>query len=286
MNQIPANFPIETDIVISEGMTHREIGEYLESHAVVSYSFLFRVILAHQYADDHVQAGTYRFKKPFKVREVADALVRGDYQSPLNKITFPEGFRVRDFDTYALLSTHSPLLLDELIQYEGRLFPDTYFIKSNTTPTELVALMLNTYEKRLTPLRDRILQSGFTEEEIIVLASILEREATSMGMVSGVLHNRLRLNMPLQVDAVFEYLIGKTSAELTDSDLHIESPYNTYTHTGLPPTPISNPGMVAIEAALAPTAHSFLYYLTDSDGTFHYAKTFEEHKQNKLRFLK
>jgi UPF0755 protein len=204
------------------------------------------------------------------------------------KITFPEGFRVRDFKTF-FPATSSSQSLEFLIQYEGRLFPDTYFIKNSTTVHELVDVMQSTYESRLTPLRERIKESPFTEEEILILASILEREAndeTSMRMVSGVLHNRLKINMPLQVDAVFEYLIGKTSAELTEADLDIDSPYNTYTNTGLPPTPISNPGILAIEAAIAPTDHSYLYYLTDADGVFHYANTFDEHRQNKARYLR
>ncbi len=287
-SQIPPNFPLETDVVISEGMTHREIGEHLENLGVVSSSFLFQTVLARDFAHEHVQAGTYHFTEPLDVRLVIDALVHGEYQTPLNKITFPEGFRVRDFSAQ-LLGTTSPETLDLVTQYEGRLFPDTYFVKKETTPEELVRVMLANYETRLAPIRERILESGFTEKEIIILASILEREAndeTSMRMVSGVLHNRLSINMPLQVDAAFEYLLGKTSAELTASDLLIDSPYNTYTNAGLPPTPISNPGMKAIEAALNPERHSFLYYLTGNDGTFHYAKTFEEHKQNKARYLR
>ena len=91
--------------------------------------------------------------------------------------------------------------------------------------------------------------------------------------------------MPLQVDASFDYLLGKTSSELTEDDLAIDSPYNTYSHRGLPPTPISNPGLSSIDAVLNPAQTPFLYYLTADDGTFYYAKTFEEHKRNKQRYL-
>jgi len=287
-SKIPSNFPLETDVVIYEGMTHQEIAEHFETVGVISSSLLFQTILSSEYSSSHIQAGTYRFTEPLPVRVVAEAVIKGDYQTPLMKITFPEGFRVRDFKTF-WGATSSQESLESLSQYEGRLFPDTYFIKNDTTVDELVDVMLNTYEERLAPLREHIKESQFTEEEILILASILEREAndeTSMHMVSGVLHNRLRINMPLQVDAVFEYLIGKTSAELTEADLDIDSPYNTYTNTGFPPAPICNPGMLAIEAAISPTSHSYLYYLTDSDGMFHYANTFDEHRQNKARYLR
>ena len=287
-SKIPRDFPLETNVVISEGMTHQEIAEHLETLGVISSSLLFQTILSREYSGSHVQAGTYRFTKPLHISVVAEAVIKGDYQTPLMKITFPEGFRVRDFKTF-FKATSSPQSLEFLTQYEGRLFPDTYFIKNSTTVDELVDVMRSTYESRLVPLRERIEESPFTEEEILILASILEREAndeTSMRMVSGVLHNRLKINMPLQVDAVFEYLIGKTSEELTQTDLDIDSPYNTYTNIGFPPTPICNPGMLAIEAALSPTAHSYLYYLTDSDGMFHYANTFDEHRQNKARYLR
>ena len=287
-SKIPSDFPLETDVVISEGMTQQEIAEHLETLGVISSSLLFQTILSREYSSRHIQAGTYRFTKPLHIGVVAEAVINGDYQTPLMKITFPEGFRVRDFKTF-FPATSSPQSLEFLTQYEGKLFPDTYFIKNSTTVHELVDVMRDTYERRLTPLRERIKESPFTEEEILILASILEREAndeTSMRMVSGVLHNRLKINMPLQVDAVFEYLIGKTSAELTQTDLDIDSPYNTYTNTGFPPTPICNPGMLAIEAAIAPIAHSYLYYLTGSDGIFHYANTFDEHRQNKARYLR
>jgi UPF0755 protein len=107
-----------------------------------------------------------------------------------------------------------------------------------------------------------------------------------MRLVSGILQNRLTENLPLQVDATFEYILGKTSAELTLDDLKMESPYNTYTNLGLPPTPIANPGLVAINAVLNPTPSDYFYYLTGSDGNFYYAKDFETHKKNKARYLR
>ena len=123
---------------------------------------------------------------------------------------------------------------------------------------------------------------------MIILASILEREANdeqSMKIVSGILQNRLKHGMALQVDASIEYVLDKSLSALTSEDLKIDSPYNTYLHTGLTPTPIGNPGLQAIDAVLHPAKTEYLYYITDADGHFHYAKTFEEHKRNVTKYL-
>jgi UPF0755 protein len=107
-----------------------------------------------------------------------------------------------------------------------------------------------------------------------------------MQTIAGILWKRIEMGMPLQVDATLEYERGLGSAELTLDDLRTDTPYNTYTRKGLPPTPIANPGSVALSAALNPTASPYLFYLTGDDGTFHYAKDFEEHKRNKERYIR
>ena len=105
-------------------------------------------------------------------------------------------------------------------------------------------------------------------------------------MVSGILQNRLRIGMALQTDASIEYILHKPLKDLTAADLEIDSPYNTYSHNGLPPTPIGNPGLTAIKSVLEPTPSNYLYYITDTNGEFHYARTFEEHKTNISLYLR
>lgn len=283
----PPSFPIDTNITISEGLTVSEITEILAQNHVVRSALYLYLVLLYQYENSYVQAGTYSFDTPLTVREVSNAITTGQYRSPLVSITFPEGFRARDIGLYTrgALEIDSP---DVFIPFEGHLFPDTYFISSDTTREELLALLTKTSEHRLTPYASDIEKSGFTNEQVLILASIIEREAKdneSKKIVSGILQNRLSTDMPLQVDASFDYLIDKESKELTLDDLETDSPYNTYTHTGLPPTPISNPGIESIEAVLYPEKSEFMYYLTDPDGVFHYAKDFEEHKRNKARYL-
>ncbi len=284
----PSHFPLATDIVIDEGLTVSDIAEKLSAQNVVRSSLYLYIVLLYEYKEIYVQAGTYSFLTPLSTREVAKAITSGEGRSPLVSITLPEGFKASDINTY-LVDAFNTLDTTLFLPYEGYLFPDTYFISTNTTAEELRILLTNTNASRLEAYRDAITASGFTQEEVIILASIIEREAkdaTSKRMVSGILQNRLRAEMPLQVDAVFNYILGKASSELTFDDLAIDSPYNTYTHIGLPPTPIANPGIESIEAVLYPEKSEYLYYLTAPDGTFHYAETFEAHKANKARYLR
>ncbi len=120
------------------------------------------------------------------------------------------------------------------------------------------------------------------------MASILEDEANTLEdkrIIAGILWKRLKLKMPLQVDSTLRYTTGKSSGELTKADLSANNPYNTYVNKGLPPTPISNPGLDSIRAAITPTNTSYLYFLSDKNGNMHYAETFEEHKQNRINYL-
>jgi UPF0755 protein len=288
LDSIPDTFIAGRELTIREGSSIRAIGEQLETEGFIRSSNLFRLLVRNRYKNETIQAGIHRFDTPLGPHELIETLFRGDAIIPLRVVTFPEGFTIYDVRTYlgdAILQIN----IEQAIPYEGQLFPDTYFVAPHETFEELVERMRDEYEATIAPLRDRIEASGFTEHDVIVLASILEREAndeTSMRMVSGILQNRLRDDLPLQVDAVFEYVLGKTSAELTVDDLAIDSPYNTYTRRGLPPTPIANPGLMAIEAVLNPTPSDNYYYLTGEDGSFYYAKAFEEHKRNKARYLR
>ncbi len=284
----PETFPVNESLRIEEGMTAEDTAHYLKEVDALRSANIFTYTFKKNFADKYIQAGTYTFTEPLPVEELIKALVTGSYSSPDIRVTFPEGFRVDDIPRYipdSMEITEGVLALAR----EGYLFPDTYHLESDTTLAELIQSMEENYEVKIAPFREAITASRLSESEVVILASILEREANdpvSMGLVSGILQNRLALGMPLQVDAAFEYILGKTSAELTLEDLALDSPYNTYINTGLPPTPISNPGLSALKAVIEPTPSDFLYYLTGDDGVFYYAETFEEHKVNKARHLR
>ncbi len=287
LNAAPAHFPVGVDIVVEEGLTVREITDYLEDAGVIRSSLYIYIMLARNGYDTNVQAGIYRFDSPKTTTEIFSAITTGTSMSPHITITFPEGFKAEDL--YTILPDSFIKLPYDITQYEGYLFPDTYFISRDMTTEDIVTLMRDTFTEKLASYEATIADSGFTLNEVITLASIIEREAkdtTSKRLISGILQNRLTIGMPLQVDAVFDYLLNKTSDELTTDDLEIDSPYNTYKYRGLPPGPIANPGIDSIEAVLFPTKTEYLYYLTADDGTFYYAEAFEEHKENKAKYLK
>lgn len=288
LNAATPNFPVATDIVIEEGMTHRDITNLLEDKEVVRSSLYLHYVLSQKFDGLYVKAGIYNFDSPRTTYEVAQIITSGANTSPLLAVTFPEGFSTKDIATYLPPLFTNPDV-STITKFEGYLFPDTYYISKDSTFTDLVTLMQRTFDEKIQTVAGKISASGLTQDEVIILASLIEREARdvhSKKIVAGILRNRLRIDMPLQVDATFMYILGKTSAQLTQDDLRIDSPYNTYTNTGLPPTPISNPGMESILAVLEPQESEYLYYLTDDAGTFRYAKTFEEHKVNKSRYLR
>ena len=287
-NTPPTGFPLETEIEVSEGLTLQEVTELFKEQNLVRSSFMLYTALLLEAEEPVIQAGLYRFPEPLTTRTIARALISGEYQSPLVRVTFPEGFAASHLRSY-YPRTYTPesteIALNEL---EGYLFPDTYHITSTMPEEKLLSLMRNTFDLKISPYEEAIAESGFTQSEVIILASIIEREAkdfASKKRVSGILQNRLKEGMMLQVDATLDYLLDKTSAELTIEDLAIDSPFNIYVYKGLPPAPIANPGLDSIEAVLYPEETDYLYYLTAPDGTFYYARTFEEHKENKQRYL-
>ncbi len=288
LDPAPESFPVATDIRIEEGTTVSQVSEQFAEKGLVRSAFYFYVILESDFTDKFIQAGTYRFESKLSSRELADAITSGTYISPSQSITLPEGFRVADMHLY-LPPQYDSYDFEKFMKLEGYLFPDTYFVRYDTTPEEIIDIMRKNFDVRTKTLQESIDASILTLHEIVTLASIVEREgndAESMGLIAGILLKRLEINMPLQVDATLDYLLGKASHELTDDDLNNDSPYNTYMYRGLPPGPISNPGITALSAVLNPTESSYLYYLTGDDGNFYYANTFDEHKENKARFIK
>lgn len=273
----PASFPAGAVLKVEQGQSITSVAEELRTEQAIRSVHAF-ILLSHFFGG--VQAGWYSLATPEGALTLALRVARGDTHLEPRTVTIPEGTTVREIS----------LLLESDIPRteEGYLFPDTYEFLPGTPPTVLVSRMRARYEEVLQPLRSRIAASPYSEHEIITMASILEKEARlpeTRRIVAGILWKRLERGMPLQVDAVFGYIRNTDTYSPTFADLEIDSPYNTYKYTGLPPGPINNPGLGAIEAALEPTKTPYLYYLTGKDGTMHYARTFDEHVANR-RFLR
>ena len=207
-------------------------------------------------------------------------------------VTIPEGFdshQIADAFAEKLPNFNKEEFLTLVADKEGYLFPDTYYFLPSVTADDVIGMMNKNFNTKITPLEEDIYKSKWSLHEIITLASLIEEEASrgkDQVLISSVLWNRLNLNMPLQVDAVFRYINGKNTYQLSLEDLKIDSPYNTYVYKGLPPGPITNPGIKAIEAALRPVESNYLFYLADRRGNTYFAKTFDEHKLNKFRYIR
>lgn len=288
----PSDFPEGKTITIEKGSSIGEVSLMLKNEHYIRSRVGFEFCVLSISGNRGVQAGEYVFKEPTSLCMVAMRLAKGVTGVPAVRLTIPEGSSNKEIAKIAgknLAQFSQEKFLVQAKEYEGHLFPETYFFLSTAGEADVFDMMRGQFEKKIAPLEEDIKDSGHTLSEIVIMASILEKEAQTEAdqkMVAGILWKRIEIKMPLQVDATFLYTLGKTSAELTQTDLKKDSPYNTYTNRGLPIGPIGNPGLKAINAAINPTKSAYLYYLSDNDGKIHYAKTFEEHKANKVKYLR
>lgn len=287
----PAN-AAEGIVVVPSGQPLSVVAADLAAARVIRSPLMLKALLALSGHERGIQAGSYEFKTGESVFTVARRIAAGDTQIVPIRVTLIEG--MASFDMARVLAADIPGFDSAEFEtlaapHEGYLFPDTYFFLPNVSPQQVVRELTANFNARLASIGPSINASGHSLEDIMTMASIVEREAQTPAdrrLVTGVLWHRISINMRLQVDAVFGYLHEQDAYEPTASDLASLSPYNTYRNAGLPPGPISNPGLDAIEAAADPTPSGYLYYLSDPSGTIHYAKTFDEHQQNRALYLK
>ena len=277
---------------VTKGESLDAIASALADEHIVASEALFKIVVTAIGGERTIQAGLYDFSHPISVVGVARRLSQGDFGTEPVSLTFPEGItrkQIVEKAAAALPKFDGEAFMTLAANDEGYLFPDTYIFALHADANEVRAIMRDTFEEKYLSLATSTIKSKLSRSEIVTLASILEGEAAddiSRRTVAGILLKRLSINMPLQVDATFVYERDKNSSELTTDDLEKDSPYNSYTRRGLPPTPISNPGLEAIHAVLSPITSPYLYFLTAPDGTTHYARTFDDHLINKKRYLK
>jgi UPF0755 protein len=287
----PESFPTGSVIRIEEGETLTQVAEnFNEDGLVRSSQWLSNLVILLQ-GESGVIAGDYFFKESENAFKIALRITKGDSGLEPIKVTLPEG--LMRSETARILADRLPRFnierfMDLTEDREGYLFPETYFFLP-TADEDVVASRLSTsFEIHIDLVADDIERFGRPLDEVIVMASIIEEEAADAEdrmIVSGILWKRIEIGMPLQVDASFLAINGKTSAELTVDDLAIDSPYNTYRYRGLPPNPISSPGLESILAAVNPIETEYLYFLSDSDGRMHYAEDLDGHNENKDLYI-
>lgn len=288
----PSDFPSGKIISIKPGQYLSQVAEDFEGRYIIKSEFLFKVYVMALSGHKQIQAGDYLFERPESALKIAKRVINGDQGLPKYKITIAEGMTVKqigltikksiqnfDVDTFYILAK----------PYEGYLFPDTYYIYENATPQFVVDQLRNTFKEKIKTQLLSMQAFGKELKDVIIMASIIEKEAFKMEdrkIIAGILWKRLEIGMPLQVDAPFYYTLGKESSLLTVSDLRTDTPYNTYTNKGLPPAPIANPGLGAIEATVNPTKSKYLFYLSDKSGTMHYAVDHDGHVANKNKYIR
>jgi len=287
----PAGFPKERIIRIEKGMSIGEAAAYLKEKKVIQSKTLFKLAIIGLPGRLPIMAGDYMLHNRITVFGIAYRLVTGGYEIEPIKVRIPEGATLKSIATIIgnrLPDFNRVEFLRLASTSEGFLFPDTYFFLPTASTSALVEEMRENFDRQTAPLQADLLASDKSLLEVVTMASIVEKEAFNSEdrrLIAGVLWKRIEAKMRLQVDAVFPYILGKNTFQLTKTDLNYDSPYNTYRYAGLPPGPIGSPSLDAIKAALQPTESPYWFYLADGDGVTHYAVDFEEHVANKKEYL-
>ena len=283
--------------IVPSGASIKEVAELLEEKGIIESALIFRLFMKMEYRDASIKAGEFKFEPPVTVRSAALKLVEGKVY--YHRVTVPEGLDWQE--TAGAISAQgfgsaeeyleliaSPRLVRDLDpdagNLEGYLFPETYFVTRDTSPKEIIALMVDRFRKNWTEeFQEQALSLGMSIREVITLASLIEKETSLQAerrLVSSVFHNRLAQGIKLACDPTVIYavkLVKPWDGIINRSDLQLDSPYNTYIYPGLPPGPIANPGIDSIRAALFPEKSDFLFFVSRNDGSHIFSEKYSDH---------
>jgi len=285
-------------ILVKPGMVASDIGDLLYNQGAIKSKFLFQIVSKVQGMENSLQPGEYIFSKNMTMQQIVAMLAKGEASD--QQITIPEGYTVEQitkllqekqlvsagtFKKLAQSFVPYPYMVNNnstvIYKAEGYMFPNTYRITNGTTEEQILGMMTTEFNKQFTEsMRARATEIGLSIKDVIILSSLVEKEAqlpSDRPIIAGVFLNRLRQKMPMQSCATIQYILGYPKPELTVQDTEISSPYNTYQHMGLPPGPIANPGIAAINAVLYAPKTEYLYFVADKQGAHHFSKTYDEH---------
>ncbi|MCR4279837.1 MAG: endolytic transglycosylase MltG [Candidatus Komeilibacteria bacterium] len=294
----------EQEFTVSSGQSTKVIAERLAEAGIIKSAVAFQWYLRFNDLSGKIKAGDHYLSGNARLKEVAQSLTRLERQE--RTITIIEGWENRHIRQYMVENgvmsesdwnsvTSAAYELDWLpaaarnYGYEGYLFPDTYRVFADASPAEIVGKLLNNFRRRVNDeMLAEISRQGRTLEEVVIMASIVEKEVRSaedMGLVADLFWRRYDDDYPLQSDATVNYITQSGRAQSTLDDLANESQYNTYKYAGLPPGPISNPGLNALRATIYPEANDYYFFLTTKEGEVIYSRNFTEHSANKRKYL-
>jgi len=282
----------EERIVINLTTTEADLIPKLKEQGYIRSEWAFNHVLENKGWQGKIEPGGYIVSKGMNAWQLADILVNHPYQKWL---VIPEGLRTTEIAEKLQKELNwSNLAKGEFLveAHEGYLFPDTYLLNLDYTGTEVAKRMKSQFDEKTADLFKEAAEKEIRNDTLIVLASLVQREAANdeeMPLIAGVIWNRWLKNMPFQIDATIQYALGRPGnwwPKITPKDYKIDSPYNTYINKGRPPAPICNPGLAAINAVINSEDSGYLYYIHDSKGQIHLAKTYEKHLQNIEKYLK
>ncbi len=284
------------NVFIPKGTGYPEIVRILQDARLLRHPLVFRGLVLATATSRHLQSGEYAFPAPPSAFDVWRKLVRGDVAQ--YNVTIPEGSNIYDVaqilgdseladpDVFIAAATSAEVAARLNIPgttAEGFLFPDTYVLVKYMPEEEIIGIMVRQFRQRFTPeMEEKARQAGFPLGQVVTIASIIEKETgvpAEKPLVSAVIRRRLALRMPLQMDPTVIYGLRKFGESLTRRDLRTPNPYNTYLKRGLPPGPITNPGLASLEAAINPGDAKYLYFVSRNDGSHVFTSTLGDHNR-------
>ena len=289
-------------IVVTDGEKLGSVATSLKQEGLIQFKFFF--LLYGMMSDTEVVAGTYELNTDMDYHALLTAMSARSGARQTVDITIPEGYTMDQI--FTLLEENNVNTVEDLTEtaangdfdydflegkekgdasrLEGYLFPDTYQFYCGGDPEDVIDKMLQNFDNKMTDeLMAAVEDSPYSLDEIIIIASLIEKETdgSDRSVISSVIRNRLNNSGEtagyLQIDASLLYALGEHKETLTQEDMQIDSPYNLYKYKGLPPTPIANPGMSSIRAALYPDDTNYYFYALGDDGVHHFFRTYQEH---------
>ncbi|MGL4912520.1 MAG: endolytic transglycosylase MltG [Romboutsia sp.] len=304
----PYNKNNKKDIIIdiSSGSTVSKISEILYENELIKNKALFKIVVKFSDKAQQLKAGKYLLNQTYSNNDIINLLASGKIYQDGIKITIPEGSTSNEIidilvskklgsrENYEKLiqnpkefyNDFSYLKEDDITSLEGFLYPETYYFSEKLSEKDVLSNMLLAFNRIYSDkFKEKQKELKMTLQQVVNLASIVEKEAVvdvDRPTIASVFYNRLKIDMPLQSDATIQYIFPERKKIVTYNDLKIDSPYNSYKNKGLPPTPISNPGIKSIEGTLYPDDTEYIYFVATMEGKNNYSVDYEQH----LKFVK
>ena len=280
-------------VVKTAAQLAEESAKQLKDAGIIKYKGLFELYCSVSHAKTKIDPGTYELSTNYDYRALVKKMQVGSGAMVTTKVTIPEGYTMEqifrkledenvcsydDLMDAAANYSYNYSFIDQSMQgdakrLEGFLFPDTYEFYQGMQASSAINKFLENFHDRITAeMLEKADERGMTMQEVVTVASMIEKEAANdekRAMIAAVIYNRIEAGMPLQIDSTIMYVLPEHKDVLTVEDTKIDSPYNTYQNKGLPPTPIANPGLASIKAALSPASTQALYYALDAESGTH-----------------